>query len=162
MAPPEARGRKALWLGAACALGVAVAAAVLVSGRPPEGPVAVDWDGTRCARCGMLVSEPGFAAQLHLEDGSVQHFDDPGCLLLQREELAASEVHAAWLHHVAEDRWLPLESSAFVPVPHSPMGYGLGAVEAGSAPDALRPAAALARLPDGVPGGSVQQAGDAP
>lgn len=162
MAHSEGRSPKVLWLGAAGALAVAVAAAVLVSGRPPEGPVAVDWDGARCARCGMLVSEPSFAGQLHLEDGSVQHFDDPGCLLLQRQDLDASEIHAAWLHHVEEERWIRLERSAFVPVSHSPMGYGLGAVEAGSEPGALSPEEALARLSRDEPVRPLRERGTPP
>jgi len=118
-------------VGAVLALGAAVGLAVLMSARPPEGPVAVDWDGTRCARCGMLVSDPAFAGQLHRSDGAVRHYDDPGCLLDDLDEMELSEVHAVWLHHHRESRWIRLEDAVFARVPHSPMGYGLAALEGG-------------------------------
>lgn len=128
----------------------ALVVAVVVSGRPPDGPVAADWDGTRCARCGMLVSEPAFAAQLHLKDGSVLHFDDPGCLLLELEEVEPGRRHAVWLHHVEHDEWLRLDQAAFTEVPHSPMGYGLGAVAAGEGAGVLSVPDARARLLEGL------------
>jgi hypothetical protein len=81
----------------------------------------------------MLLSDPGFAGQLHREDGSVSHYDDPGCLLADLSDPALAPVHAAWLHHREEDRWLPLHDAAFVRVPHSPMGYGLAVVASGEA-----------------------------
>lgn len=134
------RGRagRALALAvAALLLGAFVALAVLWSTSPPEGPVAVDWDGVRCARCGMLVSDPSFAAQLHRRDGAVRHYDDPGCALADLANLPPSELHAVWLHHHREDRWIPFEEAAFVRVPHSPMGYRLGAVDAGGSGEAF-------------------------
>lgn len=127
---------------AAATLGALAALAVVVSGRPPDGPVAVDWDGTRCARCGMLVSDPAFAAQRHDEDGSVAHYDDPGCLLADLAENGEATLHAAWLHHLREDRWIALDEARFVRVPHSPMGYDLGAVDRDEPGDTLDLAAA--------------------
>jgi len=120
----------------ACA-GAVVALAVHFSARLPDGPVAVDWDGVACAHCGMLVSDPAFAAQLQLEDGSVRNYDDPGCLLRDLADPGLPPVHATWLHHHREDRWLPLEHSAFERVDHSPMGYGLAAVAAGELAGAI-------------------------
>lgn len=146
MGRAEARRPLAFGLGLALALGAAVVVAVVVSGRPPDGPVAVDWDGTRCARCGMLVSDPAFAAQLHAMDGDVRHYDDPGCLLADLAESDATTWHAAWLHHHRDARWIPIEKAAFLPVPHSPMGYGLGVVAAGEAEGTLDLAAARARV----------------
>lgn len=129
----------------AVAAGVAGGVAVLVarSGTPPEGPVEVAWDRHACARCGMLVSEPSFAAQLHTADGAVHYFDDPGCLLLWRAA-HDPEVHATWFHHVDEERWLSGAAVGFVEASPTPMGYGLGAVEAGRS-GALSPAEALER-----------------
>jgi len=127
---PAERWRPPLFaFAAAAALGAAAALAVLVSGRPPDGPVAVDWDGVRCAHCGMLVSDPSFAAQRHDEDGSVSFYDDPGCLLADLEENGDDTLHAAWLHHLREDRWIALDEARFVRVARSPMGYGLGVVD---------------------------------
>jgi hypothetical protein len=130
---------EALRRGVGIAAGIALLAgavglAVRFSARLSDGPLPVDWDGVACARCGMLVSDPAFAAQLQLQDGSVRHYDDPGCLLLDLADLDLAPVHAAWLRHHREDRWLPLERSAFARVDHSPMGYGLATVEGGASP----------------------------
>lgn len=143
MARAERRRRVATLAAVAAALFALVAIAVLFSSTPPEGPVAVDWDGTRCARCGMLVSSPAFAAQLHLEDGSVRHYDDPGCLLADLDDPATPAVHAAWLHHHRDERWISLERAAFARVAHSPMGYGLAAFARGESADAIDAEAAL-------------------
>jgi hypothetical protein len=125
------------------ALAAVLALAVLRAGRPPSGPVDVPLDAATCAHCRMLVSDLSFAGQIHTAGGEVLFFDDPGCLLLH---LDAVEVHASWLHHLRADRWVPLDGARFVPVPRSPMGYGLGAVGAEDAPDGLTAAQARTRL----------------
>jgi hypothetical protein len=80
----------------------------------------------------MLISDPSFAAQLQTESGDVLDFDDPGCLLRYRQE-HAPRVRAVWYHHQHEDRWLPESATAFQPMARTPMGWGLGAVDAGTA-----------------------------
>ena len=127
--------------------GLAVAAALLFCAvrstqAPPAGPVAVPWDQVRCARCGMLVSERGFAAQLHMGDGGILHFDDPGCLLLHEHESAPEDARA-YFREMHGDAWLSRAEAGFVPAETTPMGYGLGAVERSTA-GALSPEAALA------------------
>jgi len=117
----------------------AALAAVLLFACERSGPAPVAWDRTRCAQCGMLVSDPAFAAQLHNAEG-VRHFDDPGCLLAALAALQAGDADRAaqiWLHHHQQPRWLAGAEAAFVPTPHSPMGYRLGAVAAGEAPGAI-------------------------
>ncbi|MBZ4414999.1 hypothetical protein [Myxococcus sp. RHSTA-1-4] len=132
--------RGAVVLGAGGGLGLALA----WTERLPEGPVPVAWDREACAHCRMHVGEPAFAAQLQLADGRVLNFDDPGCLLRYEAE-ARPAVHAAWFRHVREDRWIPGARVAFVQVSPTPMGYGVGAVEAG-APGARAPAEVLAGM----------------
>lgn len=117
---------------AAAVVVVAVALVVVLSGRPPEGPVPIAWDDEACAECHMHVGEPAFAAQLQTTDGRVLNFDDPGCLL-RYVEANHPPVHAIYYHHVREDRWIPAERAAFVDVDRTPMGYGLGAVDRGTA-----------------------------
>jgi copper chaperone NosL len=111
---------------------------------PGEGPHPIAYDREPCSHCRMLISEPRFAAQLETREGVVESFDDPGCLLAA---LAArsSEVHALWFHHVREDRWLDAAHVAFEETQGTPMGYGLGAVAAGT-PGALSLAAASAHV----------------
>lgn len=123
---------------------LALAALGLAACGPAGGPRAIVYDGEACARCRMLISDPHFAAQLELRSGETLAFDDPGCLLgmlAQREP----EVRALWFHHLREDRWLDAAQVAFEPVPRTPMGYGLGAVDAGT-PGAIELAAARARV----------------
>ncbi|MBM4383514.1 MAG: hypothetical protein FJ091_09115 [Deltaproteobacteria bacterium] len=95
--------------------------------RPSEGPAPVAYDRVACAHCRMLVSEPRFAAQLRRGTGEVLFYDDPGCLLLHRLQLADPESHA-WFHDSRSDRWLDDEAVAFLRVAESPMGYGFAAV----------------------------------
>ena len=108
------------------------ALAVLEARRPPDGPTDVAWDRATCAHCGMLVSAPAFAAQLHTTSGDVVTFDDPGCLLRYEHDHAPA-VHARWFHHHTEDRWIEGDRVGFVGDPGSPMGYGLAATDADAA-----------------------------
>ncbi|MEB2346960.1 MAG: hypothetical protein OZ948_19785 [Deltaproteobacteria bacterium] len=104
---------------------------LLAACGPPEGPQPIAWDREPCAHCRMLISEPGFAAQLQLRDGSVESFDDPGCLFA-RLDARPGHVHALWFHHLREDRWLPGDGVAFVRVAPTPMDFGFGAVDPGT------------------------------
>jgi len=134
--------------GRLVALLLALAAAALVLLRlaaPAAGPVEPAWDRVACARCGMLVSDPAFAAQLQGGSGEVLFFDDPGCLLLERAESA--EPHArAWFHEARASRWLADAEVGFVRADPTPMGHGLRAVARADDPSALSPEAALAVL----------------
>lgn len=100
-----------------------------------DGPAPVAWDRTRCARCGMLLSEPSFAAQLRGADGEWHFFDDPGCLLVTLDELEAHGKAPAriWFHDRSADRWIPGDAVAFSDGATTPMGYGLAASPRGTA-----------------------------
>jgi copper chaperone NosL len=114
------------------ALAVACGAVLLAPGcRGGEGLEPIAWDRTPCAHCHMLISDPAFAAQISTADGEVLDFDDPGCLLLHLEDHHL-RPRAIWFHDVREDRWLRGNRVAFVTAGPTPMGYGLGAVEAGT------------------------------
>ncbi|HTM23198.1 MAG TPA: hypothetical protein VL172_21905 [Kofleriaceae bacterium] len=116
---------------------IAAAAVTLVwlqvvrSNRLPDEPQPIAWDREPCAECRMHIGEPGFAAQLVLDDGRVLNFDDPGCLLKYVRE-QQPRIHRAWVHHRTDDRWLPLDQAGFVAADHSPMGYKLAAVDPGT------------------------------
>ena len=134
-------------LVAAVVLAAVVGVLVWGSARPPDGPVEPRWDHTRCARCGMLLSEPRFAAQVQREDGTVLHYDDPGCLLAHDEAVrgALADAHAVYFHHASEPRWLALDEVGFVPAETTPMDFGMAAVEIDAQPGAWTVAEALAR-----------------
>ncbi len=110
----------ALLIGAAC---------LVAACAREDGPEPIAYDREPCAYCRMLISDPHFSAQLQLVDRATVSFDDPGCLMLYREERKPA-VRAAWFHHAHEERWIPASEVGFVPVPHSPMDYDLGAVDA--------------------------------
>lgn len=132
---------------AVVAVGLGVAAAVYVIGRSealPTGPVEVVWNHTQCAECRMSVSERAYAAQLQTKDGQVLNFDDAGCLFRYADG-DGPVVHAIYYRHVREDRWLSESAAAFVASGPSPMGYDLGAVDAGTA-GALSPAQARTQV----------------
>lgn len=139
--PRMASRVRVLVVGVLALIGLALA--VVWAQAPPSGPQPVAWSHTACARCRMLVGEPGYAAQLHTADGQVHHFDDPGCLLLFEQELAEAP-REVWLHHREHDRWLAREQVAFADADATPMGYGLAAVDANE-PGALGWPAALER-----------------
>lgn len=133
--------------GTVLVVGLGVVAAVFVIGRSqalPSGPVDVVWNHTLCAECRMSVSERAYAAQLQTRDGQVLNFDDPGCLF--RYEIDNTpEVHAVYYHHVREDGWVAEAAAGFIASGPSPMGYDLGAVDAGTT-GALSPAQARAQV----------------
>ena len=106
--------------------------AIVGSRTPPTGPVPIAWDRQPCAHCGMLLGEPAFAVQLHTTKGDVLFFDDPGCYFSYRAGHVVA-VHAAWFHDLRQDRWWPESTVGFLPVATSPMGWGLGSVEATTA-----------------------------
>jgi copper chaperone NosL len=112
------------------ALALLLALVAVACGRP-EGPRAIVWDREPCAHCHMLISDPSFAAQLETRNGDLPAFDDPGCLLAYLSQ-HRDTVRRIWFHHMKEDRWIPGDRVAFVRVPRTPMGYGLGAVDAGT------------------------------
>jgi len=112
--------------------------------RPAVGPVEIVWDREPCTQCRMLIGDRAFAAQIQTQDGRILNFDDPGCLLKYEVERAPA-VRAIYFHKWKGEGWLTLDEVAFVPVPHSPMGYDLGAVEEGT-PGSISLEAARSRV----------------
>jgi len=109
-----------------------VAWSILASGKLSDGPVDLVWDKAACAACGMHVGEPPFAAQLTTKDGHTHAFDDPGCLFVYVEE-QHPDVHSIFFHHHAEKRWIAADKVAFVAAEKTPMGFGVAAVDTGTA-----------------------------
>lgn len=137
--------RDRIFPAALAALGLSALALAFHWLAPSSGPAEVAWDRVRCAECGMLVSDPHFAAQLRTEGGEVLFFDDPGCLLTQRtrQSVRAREV---WFHDSQGEGWLAEAETVFVPGAASPMGHGFAARSRRAAPGGLDAAAAQALL----------------
>lgn len=106
---------------------VLVGALLAACGRPSQ-PAPIAFDREPCAHCRMLISDPGYAAQLESAQGEVASFDDPGCLLAALD--AYPSPRALWFHHLHDERWIAGDEVGFVRVPHTPMGWGLAAVGA--------------------------------
>jgi copper chaperone NosL len=115
---------------------------VIRAQTPGTGPVPVAFDREVCRRCRMLISEPGFAAQLRTADGTVHSFDDPGCLLLWRHEHPV-RVTELYFHHLEDERWVSGDAAVFVRVAATPMAYGLGVRDSGPGLDAEAALAAV-------------------
>lgn len=91
-----------------------------------SGPPALHVDRSVCSRCGMLISEPAYAAAIRWSDGPDQLFDDIGCLI------AAAGSHAAkgaryWFHDGANGEWIADGHPVFVMSTElkTPMGGGI-------------------------------------
>ncbi|HEX5217840.1 MAG TPA: nitrous oxide reductase accessory protein NosL [Vicinamibacterales bacterium] len=98
---------------------LAVACATAAGGGPP----AIALDRTVCHRCGMLISEPIYAAALRAPGEDAQAFDDIGCLL------ATAATHTGpglriWVHDAVSGEWIDGASATFVSAPglRTPMG----------------------------------------
>lgn len=96
------------------------------SGRlePPETRYGRD----TCAQCGMIISDPRFAAAAATADGTVTPFDDIGDLLAYRKANQPDWV-AIWVHDYDTQEWLRAEDAWYLLAPgvHSPMGWGIAA-----------------------------------
>jgi copper chaperone NosL len=108
-------------------LGVIGLAAALACGRaaswPPEAAPLRAGEEV-CAECRMFVSDLRFAAQTHSRDGTVEWFDDLGCLLARHAQ--GIEPEAVFVHDFQTDEWVRGDLGHAVRVPglDSPMGYG--------------------------------------
>ncbi len=101
----------------------------------PEGMVEVKWDRDTCERCGMVLSDRRFAAQLRggPKDASFK-FDDIGCAVfwLKAQPWGGDAATRIWVTDVASRgdgvQWLDARRAQYAGGRTSPMGYNFGAV----------------------------------
>lgn len=103
---------------------------LLACATNPDAPPEVQFDHEACTHCGMLVSEPRYAAALTTNDGKSVHFDDAGCLFRYVLDEHPSVRHM-WFHGEGTT-WLNESEVAFTVGGTTPMGSGLVAVPAGT------------------------------
>ncbi|KAB2843326.1 MAG: hypothetical protein F9K47_07280 [Burkholderiales bacterium] len=106
-------------------------------GTWPEGMAEIKWDRDTCTRCGMVISDPRFAAQLRGgPKNQAMSFDDIGCLVFWQRDQAAKH---AWMNEAATRfwvadadalgaKWLDPREAHYLPGRLSPMGYNFAAV----------------------------------
>lgn len=94
-----------------------------------DGPPQIVVDRTACAHCGMLVSEPAFAAAYRAPAGAARVFDDIDCLLEATKTATDPHRLQFWFHDVRDGRWMTGDEAIFVKAadPRTPMGGGLTA-----------------------------------
>jgi copper chaperone NosL len=95
---------------------LAVALAFIVSAgcaRSGNGPPAIDIDRTACAHCGMLISEPAYAAAYRVPSANSRVFDDIRCLLEAVKRESAPTVRF-WFHDAASAVWIDGTDAVFV------------------------------------------------
>ena len=91
-----------------------------------DGPPEIVVDRTPCSHCGMLISEPLYAAAYQAPGADARVFDDIGCLrdAARREGRGALRI---WFHDAADGRWIDGVEAVFVASPsiRTPMGGGM-------------------------------------
>jgi copper chaperone NosL len=109
-----------VWIG--LALGASVACGVRADG-PPE----IHVDRTACSHCGMLVSEPVYAAAYRSPGSDPRVFDDIRCLLQAAQKEPRADALRFWFHDADTAVWIDGKEAAFVGAPalRTPMGGGL-------------------------------------
>lgn len=97
-------------------------------GADATGPPEIVYGRDLCIECGMLITEPRFAAAYRI-DGEARPFDDIGGMLLygtETGELSATSV-AAWVHDRDTGEWIAAGAAHYVIAEGAvtPMGYGI-------------------------------------
>jgi copper chaperone NosL len=108
----------ALWLG--------VPLAACASGADPLPPD-IAYDQDVCDQCGMIISDPRFAAALTMADGRSLKFDDPGEMFEYHRQNPDQAVRAWHAHDYRSGEWIRGEQAFYVFSAdlRSPMGYGI-------------------------------------
>ncbi|MFQ5458425.1 MAG: nitrous oxide reductase accessory protein NosL [Myxococcota bacterium] len=113
-------------------LAIACGAVACGPDDPGTGPPDLRYGEVACARCGMSVDRPRFAAALRYQrpDGgaALAVYDDVGELFLAVGEAENLDVREVWVHDAPSDAWIAGESAFYVQGKiRSPMGLGIEA-----------------------------------
>ncbi len=118
------------------AAGAAVAAVFGLGGCAQRAaalsPPKIHYGYDPCAWCGMIISDPHFAAAAAYTRNGSPHdarFDDIGCMLAWQYAHRKMHVAAAWVKSYATKKWINAQTAWFVESTAilSPMGYGIAA-----------------------------------
>ncbi len=90
--------------------------------QPPEIHYAEDV----CTECGMIISEPRFAAAYYTVDGDARRFDDIGGMASHHAE-KQEDVAQFWVHDYDTEEWIIADQAFFVMSDqlHTPMDFGV-------------------------------------
>ena len=98
------------------------------SGIDPDQPPEIRYGEDICEECGMIISDPRFAAAYVTGDEQVRLFDDIGGMIAY-DRRHQETVEAYWVHDLETKAWIRAEEAAFVLQQEliTPMGWGLAA-----------------------------------
>ena len=93
--------------------------------EPPE----IRYGEDICAECGMIISEPRFAAAYYTVDGNARRFDDIGGMASHHAEHQEDVVHF-WVHDYDTEEWIIADQAFFVMSDqiYTPMDFGVVAI----------------------------------
>ena len=92
----------------------------------PSQPPEIFYGEDVCSECGMIISDPRFAAAYYTTDGDSKQFDDIGGMAVHHAE--NKEIIAQfWVHDFDTEEWLKADQAYFVMSDqiHSPMDFGI-------------------------------------
>lgn len=123
--------RRLLRLTIAGAVAAAAAPAVwALAIRPADesGPPEVAYGRDRCEACGMIISDPRFAAAAR-QNSAVRRYDDIGCLIRHSGEPLTSGAAVGFVHDLPSEGWIKASRAWYVrsPAIRTPMNYGIAA-----------------------------------
>jgi copper chaperone NosL len=92
------------------------------SSQPPE----IFYGEDLCVECGMIISDPRFAAAYYTTDGKAKIFDDIGGMAVHHTE-HQEQIAQFWVHDFDSEEWVKADQAYFVisDKVHSPMDYGI-------------------------------------
>ena len=113
----------------ACLLALLTAVSTLRCGDARVEPVEIVFDEEVCSRCRMAVSVPSFAAEVVGTDGSIDYFDDIGCMVLWTKDRKVPEDSGLFVVDYQNGNWLDARDACFVrsEALDTPMGFGIAA-----------------------------------
>lgn len=99
--------------------------------KSAEGTEEIHYGRESCAKCGMIISDPHFAAEIRGgPDRQLKKFDDAGCAVnwLEAQEWRADSTTAFWVMDADTGQsWLMAKTAWYKPGAMSPMNYGYSA-----------------------------------
>lgn len=106
-------------------LAVSAAIGVAACGVRADGPPPIVVDRTACSHCGMLISEPLYAAAYQAPGEQPRVFDDIGCLLNAARAASRQDLRF-WFHDAGSGDWVDGTAATFVGSSEirTPMGGG--------------------------------------
>jgi copper chaperone NosL len=108
---------------------LALALSACAPGSAEPQPPDVVYGQDVCDLCGMIISEPRYAAAMLLDNGESRKFDDIGNMLWYHDQHPELGVRAWFVHDYEAEEWIRGEPAFYVQSPaiKSPMGHGIAA-----------------------------------